>query len=105
MTPLGGTYLIPYCIGNVWEYPPPRVQSFFIFCLNAFLVSVCTKGFAYLLCSLQGRGIRLLVCKWGLSFHEFYNFLLSNFLILIFFGNYFLSGPARVEVPCRPSEF
>ena len=85
MTPLGGTYLIPYCIGNVWEYPPPRVQSFFIFCLNAFLVSVCTKGFAYLLCSLQGRGIRLLVCKWGLSFHEFYNFLLFNFLMFFFF--------------------
>ena len=62
----------------------------FIFRLNAFLVSVCTKGFAYLLCWPRGRGIRLLVCTRRFSFHEFYNFLLSNFLLFIFFGKLFL---------------
>ena len=32
----------------------------FIFRLNVFLVSVCTKGFAYLLCCPQRRGLELL---------------------------------------------
>ena len=73
--------------------------SLLIFRLNAFLVSVCSKGFAHLLCWLQGRGIRLLVCKWRLSFHEFYNFLLFNFFNFYFFWKlffkrlYFLRGP------------
>ena len=31
-----------------------------------------------------------LVCTRRFSFHKFYNFLLFNFLILIFFGNFFL---------------
>ena len=57
----------------------------FIFRLNAFLVSVCTKGFAYLLCWPRKRGLGFLVCTRRFSFHEFYNFLLFNFLILIFF--------------------
>ena len=56
----------------------------FIFRLNAFLVSVCTIGSAYLLCWPRGRGIGLLACTRRLSFHEFYDFLLFNFLIQIF---------------------
>ena len=56
----------------------------FIFHLNVFLVSVCTRGFAYLLCWPRGRGIGL-VCTRRFSFHEFYNFLLFNFLIFISF--------------------
>ena len=51
-------------------------QSFFYFSPKCLLVSVCTKGFAYLLCSPRGRGIGLLVCTRRLSFHEFYNCLL-----------------------------
>ena len=50
----------------------------YIFYLNVFLVSVCTRGFAYLLCWPRGRGIGL-VCTGRLSFHEFYNFLLFIF--------------------------
>ena len=60
----------------------------YIFYLNVFLVSVCTKGFVYLLCWPRGRGIGL-VCTGRLSFHEFYNFLLFIFLILIFFWKTF----------------
>ena len=56
----------------------------FIFYLNVFLVSVCTRGFTYLLCWPRGRGIGL-VCTGRFSLHEFYNFLLFIFLILIFF--------------------
>ena len=47
----------------------------FIFHRNAFLVSVCTRGFTYLLCWPRGRGRRL-VCTRRFSFHELYNFLL-----------------------------
>ena len=47
----------------------------FIFHPNTFLVSVCTRGFAYLLCWPRGRGIRL-VCTRRFSFHELCNFLL-----------------------------
>ena len=58
-------------------------------------MSVCTKGFAYLLCWPRGRGIGLLVMNTEiLRFMNFYNFLLFNFLILIFFfwrKNYFLT--------------
>ena len=60
-----------------------REKVFHIF-LNVFLVSVFTKGFGYLLCWPRGRGIGL-VCKRRFSFHEFYNFLLFNFLIFISF--------------------
>ena len=59
-----------------------------IFRLNAFLVSGCTKGFAYLLCWPRGRGIGLLVCTQRFSLHEFYNFLpfgFSNLYFLEFF--------------------
>ena len=56
----------------------------FIFHLNVFLVSVCTRGFGYLLCWPRGRG-KGLVCTRRFSFHEFYNFLLFNFLIFISF--------------------
>ena len=62
----------------------------FIFHLNVFLVSVCTRGFAYLLCWPRGRGIGL-VCTRRFSFHEFYNFLLFNFLIFIFFWKTFFN--------------
>ena len=51
----------------------------FISHLHAFLVSVCTKGFPYLLCRPRGRGLGLLVCKRRFSFREIYNFLLFNF--------------------------
>ena len=60
-----------------------REKVFHIF-LNVFLVSVFIKGFGYLLCWPRGRGIGL-VCKRRFSFHEFYNFLLFNFLIFISF--------------------
>ena len=79
----------------------------FIFHLNAFLVSVCTKGSAYLLCWPRGRGIGLLVCTRRLSFHEFYDFLLFNFLILIFFSHDFYPHPrptTSIHYP-RPTTF
>ena len=60
----------------------------FIFHLNVFLVSICTRGFGYLLSWPRGRGIGL-VCTPRLSFHEFYNFLLFNFLIFISFWKTF----------------
>ena len=59
-------------------------ECFFIFHLNVFLVSVCTRGFGCLLCWPRERG-KGLVCTRRFSFHEFYNFLLFNFLIFIFF--------------------
>ena len=64
-------------------------RASFIFHLNAFLVHVCTRGFAYLFCWPRGRGIGL-VCTRRFSFHEFYNFLLFNFLILFFWKTFFL---------------
>ena len=64
-------------------------EFFFIFHLNAFLVPVCTRRFAYLFCWPRGRGIAL-VCTRRFSFHEFYNFLLFNFLIFIFLEDIFL---------------
>ena len=65
----------------------------FIFHLNVSLVSVCTRGFGYLLCWPQGRG-KGLVCTQRFSFHEFYNFLLFNFLIFIsFWKTFFLPTP------------
>ena len=60
----------------------------FIFHLSVFLLSVCARAFGYLLCWPRGGGIGL-VCTRRFSFHEFYNFLLLNFLILIFFGRLF----------------
>ena len=69
----------------------------FIFHLNVFLVSVCTRGFGYLLCWPRGRGIGL-VCTRRFSFHEFYNFLLFIFLILIFFGRLFFY-PRHLPTP------
>ena len=64
----------------------PRVS--FIFHLNVFLVSVCTRGFGYLLCWPRGRGIGP-VCTRRFSFNEFYNFLLFHFLIFISFWKTF----------------
>ena len=55
----------------------------FIFHLNAFLVPVCTRGFTYLFCWPRRRGMGL-VCTRRFSFHEFYKFLLFNFLIFLF---------------------
>ena len=51
-------------------------------------MSVCTKGFAYLLCWPRGRGVGL-ACTRRFWFHEFYNFLPFVFLILIFFWKTF----------------
>ena len=51
-------------------------------------MSVCTEGFAYLLCWTRGRGVGL-ACTRRFSFHEFYNFLPFDFLILIFFWKRF----------------
>ena len=65
----------------------------FIFHLNVFLVSVCTRGFGYLLCWPRERG-KGLVCTRRFSFHEFYNFLLFNLLIFIsFWKTIFLPTP------------
>ena len=64
-------------------------RVFFIFHLNAFLVPVCTRRFAYLFCRPRGRGIGL-VCTRRFSFHEFNYFLLFNFLIYIFLEDIFL---------------
>ena len=50
----------------------------FIFRLNAFLVSVCTKGFSYLLCWPRGKG--LLVCTNGWDF-RLMNFTTLRYLI------------------------
>ena len=69
----------------------------FIFHLDVLLVAVCTRGFAYLLCWPRGRGIGL-VCTRRFSFHEFYNFLLFIFLILIFFGRLFFY-PRHLPTP------
>ena len=72
----------------------------FIFRLNVFFVSVCTKGFAYLLCRPRGRGLGLLVCKRRFSFHEFYNFLL-----FIFFTKKHLPTPTTHNLyPLRTHE-
>ena len=81
-----------FCVQNLYcndskysllqAYIAHRVS--FIFHLNVFLGSICTRGFAYLLCWPRGRGIGL-VCTGRFSFHEFYNFSLFIFLILIFF--------------------
>ena len=51
-------------------------------------IAVCTKWFAYLLCWPRGRGVAL-ACTRRFSFHEFYNFLPFDFLILIFFWKRF----------------
>ena len=83
----------------------------FIFHLNVFLVSVCTRGFGYLLCRSQGRGIGL-VCTRRFSFHEFYNFLLFNFFnFSLFVEDFFLPttfshthGPRPLVYP-RPTTF
>ena len=49
-------------------------------------MSVCTKGFAYLLCWPRGRGIGLLVMYAEIfRFMNFTTFCYSFFLILIFF--------------------
>ena len=64
----------------------------FIFHLNVYLVSVYA-----LLCWLRERGIGL-VCTRRFSFHEFYNFLLFKFLILIFFGRLFFY-PRQLPTP------
>ena len=65
----------------------------FIFHLNAFLVPVCTRGFAHLFCWPRRRGIGL-VCTRRFSFPEFYNFLLFifvNYYYYFFFGRHFFT--------------
>ena len=59
----------------------------FIFHLNAFLVPVCTRGFAHLFCWPRRRGIGL-VCTRRFSFPEFYNFLF--FIFVNYYYYYFL---------------
>ena len=68
---------------------------------NAFLVSVCTKKFAYLLCRPRGRGLGLMVCERRFSFHEFYNIL----LFIIFFYSGHLPTPTTHNLyPLRTHE-
>ena len=62
-------------------------------------MSVCTKGFAYLLCWPRGRGVGL-TCTPRFSFHEFYNFLLFNFLI---FGKLFFTHDIYPHPRPRPT--
>ena len=76
---------------------------------SVIVVSVCTKGFAYLLCWARGRGIGL-VCTRRFSFHEFYNFLPFNFLVFISFWKIFFY-PRQIPTPTthdlypRPTTF
>ena len=72
----------------------------FIFHLNAFLVTVCTRGFAHFFCWPRGRGIGL-VCTRRFSFHEFYNFLLFHFFI--FFGRHFFTHDIYPHPHPRPT--
>ena len=60
--------------------------SFIFHLVNAFLVSVSSKGFAYLLC--WPRRNRTVTQRF--SFHEFYTFLLFNFFFL---ENFFYPHP------------
>ena len=62
------------------------LQVNIVYRVSFILVSVFTKGFAYLLCWPRERGIGL-ACTRRFSFHEFYNFLPFNF----FFGKLFLT--------------
>ena len=77
----------------------------FIFHLNVFLVYVCPRGFGYLLCWPQGRGKGLaMVCTRRFSFHEFYNFLLFNFLIFIsFWKTFFFTHTHTHDLYPRPT--
>ena len=80
-----------------------RLHRFsFIFCLNDFLVSGCTRGFAYLLFLPRGMGIGL-VCTRRFSFNEFYIFLLFNFLIFICFGRLFFTHDIYPHPHPRPT--
>ena len=60
-------------------------------------MSVCA-----FLCWLRGRGIGL-ECTPRFSFHEFYNFLLFKFLILIFFGRLFFTHDNYPHPHPRPT--
>ena len=60
-------------------------------------IAVCTKWFTYLLCWPRGRGVAL-ACTRRFSFHEFYNFLPFDFLILIFFWKGFFY-PRHLPTP------
>ena len=74
------------------------LQFYMVYRVSFIVVSVCSKGFAYLLCWPRGRGVGL-TCTWRFSFHEFYNFLPFNFLIfIIFFGNPFFY-PRHLPTP------
>ena len=62
----------------------------FTWCTEFLLwVSVCTKGFAYLLCLPREKGIGL-VCTRGFSFHEFYNFKPNFYYFFFFWTTFFL---------------
>ena len=61
--------------------------QFFFSLLQVYTVCIVS----YLLCWPRGRGIGLLVCTRRFSFHEFYNFLLFNFLIFISFWKIFFT--------------
>ena len=74
----------------------------FIFHLNVFLVSVCARGFGYLLCWPRGRGIGLVYTR-RFSFHEFCNFLLFNFLIFIFLEDFFFTHDNYPHPHPRPT--
>ena len=51
------------------------LQVYVVYRVSFILVSVCTKGFAYLLCWPRERG----VCTRRFSCHEFYSFFPFNF--------------------------
>ena len=64
-------------------------STHFIFCLNAFLVSTCSKDLLtayYLLCWPQGTGTGLLcICTQRLAFHNFTTIFRFNFVLHLFF--------------------
>ena len=64
-------------------------STHFIFCLNAFLVSTCSKDLLtayYLLCWPQGTGTGLLcICTQRLAFHNLTTIFRFNFVLHLFF--------------------
>ena len=68
--------------------------------LNAFLLSVCTKRFAYLLWRPRGRGLGLMVCEQRFSFMNF-----TTFCYLFFFYSRHLPTPTTHNLyPLRTHE-
>ena len=70
---------------SAYSFSIACTEFLLFFYLNFFLVSVCTRGFAYLLCWPRGRGIGL-VFTGRFSFHD----CLQLFAIYFFNFNLFL---------------